>query len=351
MTSAGRGRDCNVASPAITCGSIRLETEGQRLAEASPYMNYGEPRAGGIGQGLYRGKGTTRRPGCSTSTPATCDPVSRPLPLLPRRLGSHAPRRRHQPLRLRRRQSGRSCAIPSAMPGWAIPSARTNFNGGWNGGGAGAARAASPTTATCPGRVRRQDAGRAGLRPQPHRPWASVISCGRVTDGVESVFQRVASSLFAGTVPARVLDPLTGIYYYTIEPTAPPVIVPPASKLRRCSPVCSLPSQWRRLGHRCRGPEFNPISWAVATGAVPIGPGRPTKSQQTIINEIGKASGCHTCGTMDPGTKSRNFVVDHQPPNALNGNKTPQQGYPQCLNCSQRQGGEVNAVNRGWRDW
>jgi hypothetical protein len=48
--------------------------------------------------------------------------------------------------------------------------------------------------------------------------------------------------------------------------------------------------------------------------------------------------GCHTCGTKDPGTKSGNAVVDHQPPSALD---QPKDFYPHCLDCSRRQGGEV----------
>ena len=33
---------------------------------------------------------------------------------------------------------------------------------------------------------------------------------------------------------------------------------------------------------------------------------------------LGSKTGCHTCGTFAPGTRSGNFVPDHQPPNALN---------------------------------
>jgi hypothetical protein len=75
--------------------------------------------------------------------------------------------------------------------------------------------------------------------------------------------------------------------------------------------------------------------------SIPVGPGRTTTVQQNRINEIGQSTGCHTCGTKDPGTKSGNFVLDHQDPTALNPVGTPQRGYPQCLACSRRQGGHV----------
>src|SRR5262249_6319299 len=48
------------------------------------------------------------------------------------------------------------------------------------------------------------------------------------------------------------------------------------------------------------------------------GPGRDfTKAERDAINEIGQTSGCHTCGTKDPGTKSGDFIPDHQPPTKL----------------------------------
>jgi RHS repeat-associated protein len=72
------------------------------------------------------------------------------------------------------------------------------------------------------------------------------------------------------------------------------------------------------------------------------GPGRDfTPEEREKINEIGGTSGCHTCGTTDPGTKSGNFVPDHQPPSAVNPDGKPQRLYPQCLGCSRTQGGEV----------
>ncbi|MCL6507180.1 MAG: hypothetical protein K6T59_09155 [Bryobacteraceae bacterium] len=63
-----------------------------------------------------------------------------------------------------------------------------------------------------------------------------------------------------------------------------------------------------------------------------------TPAEHAAINRIGQTTGCHTCGTTNPGTKTGNFVPDHQPPSALNTNNAPQQLYPHCINCSRDQG-------------
>ncbi len=81
--------------------------------------------------------------------------------------------------------------------------------------------------------------------------------------------------------------------------------------------------------------------------SIPVnGPGRANAGQQTEINRIGQDTGCHTCGATDPGTKSGNHVLDHQPPSSLNPPGGEQRGYPHCIDCSRRQGGEVNADRR-----
>jgi RHS repeat-associated protein len=77
------------------------------------------------------------------------------------------------------------------------------------------------------------------------------------------------------------------------------------------------------------------------------GPGRDfTVEEQQEIDRIGRETGCHTCGTKVPGTKSEHFIPDHQPPSALNPDGTPQQLYPHCLACSRCQGGEVRQAMR-----
>lgn len=63
-------------------------------------------------------------------------------------------------------------------------------------------------------------------------------------------------------------------------------------------------------------------------------------------NRMGYQHGCSTCGSRDPGTASGNFVLDHQDPTGLNQPGRPQRLYPQCLTCSLRQGGNVNALKR-----
>jgi hypothetical protein len=54
------------------------------------------------------------------------------------------------------------------------------------------------------------------------------------------------------------------------------------------------------------------------------------------LNRMGSKWGCHTCGTKDPGTASGNFVGDHQRPISWG---RPERIYPQCVACSNFQGG------------
>ncbi len=69
-----------------------------------------------------------------------------------------------------------------------------------------------------------------------------------------------------------------------------------------------------------------------------------TPAERTSVNNAGATSGCHTCGIMTPGTKSGNWIPDHQPVSALNWDGLQQYLYPQCLNCSQTQGGQTLQV-------
>ena len=94
------------------------------------------------------------------------------------------------------------------------------------------------------------------------------------------------------------------------------------------------------------GPSQNAVSIGPYAGAsIPArGPGRDfTPDEREAINAIGYDTGCHTCGSTDPGTKSGNFVPDHQPPNQLYPDNGPQELYPQCLACSRQQGGQIRA--------
>jgi hypothetical protein len=67
-----------------------------------------------------------------------------------------------------------------------------------------------------------------------------------------------------------------------------------------------------------------------------------TAGEHREINRIGSETGCQTCGTPEPGTPRGNFVIDHQPPTALNSAGLAQRLYPQCLSCSLKQGGYVS---------
>jgi RHS repeat-associated protein len=79
--------------------------------------------------------------------------------------------------------------------------------------------------------------------------------------------------------------------------------------------------------------------------SIPAGPSaRPSPAQQRAINEMGEAHGCHTCGAKTPGTKSGNWIGDHQPSTALNHQGHSQVYKPQCLACSRQQGGFVKAA-------
>lgn len=80
-----------------------------------------------------------------------------------------------------------------------------------------------------------------------------------------------------------------------------------------------------------------------ANGSIPArGPGRDfTPGERAATNENMAQSGCHTCGTRDPGTKSGNAIPDHQPASGLNPPGGQQQLYPHCLGCSTRQMREV----------
>jgi hypothetical protein len=71
-----------------------------------------------------------------------------------------------------------------------------------------------------------------------------------------------------------------------------------------------------------------------------------TAAERREINRIGSETGCQTCGTTDPGTKSGNFVADHQYPSAINPAGRAQRLYPQCATCSAKQGPRVQSIRR-----
>ena len=82
---------------------------------------------------------------------------------------------------------------------------------------------------------------------------------------------------------------------------------------------------------------------AFAREWIPVRATQATERQRTIVRELGRRHGCHSCGTRSV----KQFHADHQPPTKLhnNGGKTPgdngtgsQRLYPQCNKCSSTQG-------------
>ncbi|MFJ9648190.1 polymorphic toxin-type HINT domain-containing protein [Streptomyces sp. NPDC101206] len=72
-----------------------------------------------------------------------------------------------------------------------------------------------------------------------------------------------------------------------------------------------------------------------------------------LINEYGKAHGCHTCSTKSPGTNSGEWIPDHQPPSSLVPPGFPQTAYPHCQSCARKQGGVVSQLSqaRSKKEW
>ena len=274
MTRCGSRAGSTVACPRSP-GLDPARAEGAGRAKPQPRLwGIGEPRQR-LGQRLHRGAARSRDRASLPPCPLL-RPDDRPLHP-PRSVGPDYPRRRHQPLRLCRQRSGQSERSPRpCLDGQSLgpDELQRRLDGGGGGGGYTSGIAYN---GNLPGRF-----GDKMLAERAFDRATSALgishSYGRMTDGVESVFQRVASSLFAGTVPARVLDPLTGIYYYTIEPTAPPVIVPPALPTEEVQPRLQPAIPMAPVGTPVpSGPNSTLSPGPYATGAVPIGPGRPTK--------------------------------------------------------------------------
>jgi hypothetical protein len=88
---------------------------------------------------------------------------------------------------------------------------------------------------------------------------------------------------------------------------------------------------------------------AWATRSVPSsGPGKILQSERDQLNPIGNQSGCHSCGAASPGTKSGNWIGDHQPVSRMVPAGTPQVLYPHCQACSNTQGlWIINLIRQG----
>lgn len=62
--------------------------------------------------------------------------------------------------------------------------------------------------------------------------------------------------------------------------------------------------------------------------------------------EIGRETGCHTCGNTELGTKSGNRIPDHQPAKAPQSNLWAATTISAMLTCSRIQGGQVRGATR-----
>jgi len=99
--------------------------------------------------------------------------------------------------------------------------------------------------------------------------------------------------------------------------------------------------------HSATGGESKPSTLSPGPNgkdSIPArGPGRDFNPEERAQNNAnGDKNGCHTCGTKEPGTKSGDWIPDHQPPSGLNESGGPQRLYPHCKDCSRTQGGQVN---------
>ncbi|MGH9783423.1 MAG: RHS repeat-associated core domain-containing protein [Terriglobia bacterium] len=70
--------------------------------------------------------------------------------------------------------------------------------------------------------------------------------------------------------------------------------------------------------------------------------------ERQAVNQAGAQTGCHNCGSKIPGTKSGNWIGDHQPASGSL-HTGPQSLYPHCTTCSARQGAQVRLQNQQWQ--
>jgi hypothetical protein len=116
--------------------------------------------------------------------------------------------------------------------------------------------------------------------------------------------------------------------------------------------IANLEAQTREAENRLSEFEhYGACPGPFAGESIPArGPNRDfTDEERDKIKRIGAGTGCHTRGTREPATSSGNFVLDHQPPNALSLSGSAQRLYPQCLTCSWRQGGYLRQYLKGSR--
>lgn len=77
---------------------------------------------------------------------------------------------------------------------------------------------------------------------------------------------------------------------------------------------------------------------AFSRTSVPAkGAGYASEAQRAVLKEMGQRHGCHTCGTR----RAALYHGDHMPPNHLAKPGQTQRFYPQCVTCSNMQGGTM----------
>lgn len=137
--------------------------------------------------------------------------------------------------------------------------------------------------------------------------------------------------------------------------------------------ICVLGLVTYKAIFRSRFSSLSPSSYTARGSFARVGiPASPnfnyaTRLQREKLERIGRWFGCHTCGSRmifsDLKKNTPRFHGDHIPPvsvaKQLNGRwyrqalgwKVPQKFYPQCRNCSNKQGGMLSkAVNAGHRN-
>mmetsp|Transcript_6428 Transcript_6428/g.13560 ORF Transcript_6428/g.13560 Transcript_6428/m.13560 type:complete len:465 (+) Transcript_6428:87-1481(+) len=132
------------------------------------------------------------------------------------------------------------------------------------------------------------------------------------------------------------------------------------------------PSSYTARGSFARKGIPIPKSSSRSSSMIPSSFNYATKSQREKLHQIGSRFGCHTCGSrllfrsrrlLPNTTKKMIFHGDHIPPvsvakqinnrwyNRKLGRTVAQRFYPQCTDCSNKQGGLLSrAVNAGHRN-
>jgi RHS repeat-associated protein len=162
----------------------------------------------------------------------------------------------------------------------------------------------------------------------------TIWDAANVAIGVASAGANIA----AGNYGAAVVDGI-GIVVDAAATVVPVVPGGAASAIKAVRGVDKAVSAARSLD---RTTTLRPGS--NAGRSIPASGARATSSERAQVAKIGQKTGCHTCGTKDPGTQSGDFVPDHQPPSKLTAPGQSQRLYPHCLSCSRRQGGQVRQV-------